>query len=469
MQTSADLLSRMKQLHPLMIDLSLERIERLLADLDHPERALPPVIHIAGTNGKGSTLAFLKAMLAAAGSRVCAYSSPHLVRFHERICVPDETGKCAPIEETALVDVLARTLGANDGAPITFFEITTAAAFLAFKDAQADVALLEVGLGGRYDTTNVVKTPALTLITPVSLDHMDKLGDTLAKIAFEKAGILKPGVPAIIAQQPQEALEVIEKIANDVGAPLKIWGRDFDAFEQNGRLVFQSEDQLMDLPLPALQGRHQIRNAGLAIAALQHLHRGTGPAKTAPRQTVSAPRQTVSEDAIAVGLTTVSWPARLQRLSNGPLVASLRENSELWLDGGHNAAAGQALAQAVADLEERSPKPLVLITGMMQGKDAHGFLAPFKGLATRITAVPIARALNDLGDEARRAGALADLARDMGFCADSMQNLAQGVATAQARADGPVRIVICGSLYLAGQALALGLAEGENIYSNGAE
>ena len=437
--TSSDLLARMKQLHPLMIDLSLDRIERLLAALEHPEKKLAPVVHIAGTNGKGSTLAFLLAMFEAAGKRVCTYTSPHLVRFHERIGLPGADGRCQPIGENALVDVLSRALAATGDNPVTFFEITSAAAFLAFAEAEADIVLLEVGLGGRYDTTNVITKPALSIITPVSRDHMDKLGESLADIAFEKAGILKSNVPAVIAQQEDEALVVIETIAEKIGASLSVWGRDFDCFEQNGRLIFQTGTRLMDLPLPVLAGRHQIRNAGVAIAAVQALH-----------------DIVMDDEAIEQGLTNASWPARLQRIVDGPLPRTLGEDSELWLDGGHNEAAGQALAQTMADLEDRLSKPLVLIVGMMTGKDARAFLMPFRGLAIHVTAVPVASAHNsDLGDSGRQAQDLAAIARQMGFSADYVQNLPQAVTTAQAKFEGPLRLLICGSLYLAGEALAL--------------
>jgi len=267
MPTSDEILAEMKRLHPQLIDLSLGRIERLLEKLGNPHKKLPPVIHIAGTNGKGSTTAFLKAMLEAAGLRVHVYTSPHLVRFHERISLADVDGRSRPISEPNLVDLLTRVQRVNAGESITFFEITTAAAFLAFSEVPADVVLLEVGLGGRLDATNVVSHPALTIITPIALDHSDKLGDTLAEIAREKAGILKRGVPAIISQQEDEALDVIRQRALDVGAPVVAWGYHFDAYEQRGRLVFQQENILLDLPKPSLIGRHQIINAGTTVAA----------------------------------------------------------------------------------------------------------------------------------------------------------------------------------------------------------
>lgn len=434
MPKSDQLLADLKLLHPRLIDLSLGRIERLLAKLDNPHEKLPPVVHIAGTNGKGSVTAYLKAMLEAAGKRVHVYTSPHLVRFHERIELPGPDGRARPIDEDALVDVLTRTQAVNDGDDITQFEITTAAAFLAFAEHQADAVLLEVGLGGRLDATNVVKRPALTVITPVSMDHAEKLGATIDKIASEKAGILKPGVTAVIAAQPEPALAAIERQAEKVGARLVVWGRDFDAYEQSGRLVVQKEDHLLDLPLPALVGRHQIINAGTAVAAALELDR--------PR---------VNETAIERGLVTVRWPARMQRLDSGPLPSLLKRGSELWLDGGHNPAAGQVLAQTLADLEERAPKPLYLIVGMLGLKDAAGFLSPFRGLARHIVTVPIPGA-----HEAPFApDALAEVARRVSLKADAAGSVDEALKRIDAMDGDDKRVLICGSLYLAGHVLAL--------------
>src|SRR5262245_30851196 len=352
MRTSDELLAELKGLHPRLIDLSLGRIEGLLAKLGHPERRLPPVIHVAGTNGKGSVTAFLKAMLEAAGLRVHVYTSPHLVRFHERIAlagpVAGPDGRARPIGETELVERLTEVQRINAGESITFFEITTAAALLAFAEAPADAVILEVGLGGRLDATNVVARPALSVITPVSLDHVDKLGATVAEIAREKAGILKTGTAAVVSAQPPEALDAIRARAREVVAPLSIWGEDFEAFEQNGRLVFQSPERLLDLPLPALIGQHQIGNAGTDVAAALRL-KWLG----------------LDDASIEQGLRQVRWPARMQRLDDGPLVRLLSPGSELWLDGGHNPAGGQAIAQTLAELDERAPKEVSLVAGMM--------------------------------------------------------------------------------------------------------
>ncbi|HUJ38091.1 MAG TPA: folylpolyglutamate synthase/dihydrofolate synthase family protein [Hyphomicrobium sp.] len=435
---SAQLLAELKLLHPLLIDLSLGRVERLLAKLGDPHRRLPPCVHVAGTNGKGSVTAYLKAMLQAAGAGVHVYTSPHLVRFHERIELAGPDGKAHAIGEEQLVDVLTRTQALNGSDDITQFEITTAAAFLAFSEQPADVLLLEVGLGGRLDATNVIDSPALSVITPISMDHAEKLGATLAKIAYEKAGILRRGVPAVVAQQEPEAEDVIRAEAMKRGAPLVIWGEQFDAYEQRGRLVVQSEAQLLDLPLPVLIGRHQIVNAGTAVAAAIELR-------------ARLPDLALDETAIETGLTTARWPARMQRLDSGPLPSLLKPGSELWLDGGHNPAAGRALAQTLADLEERSPKPVHLIVGMMGLKDSTGFLAPFRGLARHVVTVPIPGA-----HEAPHAPeALAETARKVGLEAEWTTDVESALKRCEKLEPGGKRILICGSLYLAGRVLAL--------------
>lgn len=443
MPTSNELLAELKLLHPKLIDLSLGRIERLLAKLGDPHQRLPPVVHIAGTNGKGSVTAYLKAILEAQGLKVHVYTSPHLVRFHERIVLAGAGTRARAIGEAELVDVLTRTRMVNDGDDITQFEITTAAAFLAFSECPADVLLLEVGLGGRLDATNVVARPMLSVITPVSLDHADKLGDTIETIAAEKAGILKPGVKAVISAQDASVLDVIRAAARRKGAPLVAWGEDFDAFEQRGRLVVQRADGLLDLPLPALVGRHQIVNAGTAVCAALELD-AFG----------------VSERAIERGLIEVVWPARMQRLDNGLLPSLLKPGSELWLDGGHNPAAGQVLAQTLADLEERSPKPLHLVVGMMAIKDATGFLSPFRGLARHVVAVPIPGA-----HEAPHApDMLVKAAQAAGLPAEAADSVEAGLQRIDQAFPGPKRILITGSLYLAGQ--VLGLQEGVVPQSN---
>jgi dihydrofolate synthase/folylpolyglutamate synthase len=425
------IVARLNELHPKRIDLSLDRVQRLLAALDHPERKLPPVIHVAGTNGKGSTVAFLRAILEAAGKRVHAYTSPHLVRFNERFRLgADGDGKLVSDDE--LVAVMEECERANSGAPITVFEITTAAGMLLFARHPADVLLMEVGLGGRLDATNVVENPLTTIITRISIDHVDFLGDSLEKIAAEKSGILKRGVPAVIAAQPRDALAVIERQAATLKVPLRIAGEDWTATEERGRLVYQDEDGLLDLPAPRLYGRHQFENAGLAIAALRTVRKFA-----------------ISSAAYEAGMAKADWPARLHRLGHGKLVELLPPGSELWLDGGHNPDGGRAVAAALADLEERVSRPLVLIVGMLASKDCQGFLGNFSGLARRVVAVPVPTAEKGLS-----AQAVADNARAMGLAATSRDNLVEAFdAVRKLDLEPPPRILITGSLYLAGEVL----------------
>ena len=434
MRTSDELLAEFRTLHPLRMELSLGRIEALLAKLGNPQDRLPPVIHIAGTNGKGSTAALLKTMLQGAGKRVHVYTSPHLIRFHERIELSSADGRTRPIGEAELVERLSHVQRINAGDLITFFEITTAAALLAFAEHPADAVILEVGLGGRLDTTNVVKRPVLTLITPIAMDHADWLGDTIALIAREKAGILKPGVRAVISQQPEEALAVIRARADEVRAPLTVWGEDYEAFEQRGRLIHQSAERLMDLPLPALMGQHQIVNAGAAIAAVLQLK-----------------ELGVADAAIERGLSDVRWPARMQRLDNGPLSRLLTPGSELWLDGAHNPAGAEAIARTLAELEERAPKPVGLVVAMMGKKDAAGFLGHFRGLVRRVVTVPNPGSPDATHDPV----ALAKIAASVGLAADATSDVEAAIVRLQKVEKGPMRILICGSLYLAGHVLAL--------------
>jgi dihydrofolate synthase/folylpolyglutamate synthase len=425
------IVARLAALHPKRIDLSLDRIERLLAALDHPERRLPPVIHVAGTNGKGSTIAFMRAILEAAGKRVHVYSSPHLVRFNERFRL-GAAGEGVLVSGSELSATLEECERANAGAPITVFEITTAVGLMLFALHPADVLLMEVGLGGRLDATNVVDRPLVTVITRVAIDHTDFLGDTLEKIATEKAGILKRETPAIVAAQARDVLAVIERQAARLHAPLKIAGEDWTATEERGRLVYQDEAGLLDLPAPKLYGRHQFENAGLAIAAL----RAIKPFKISPA-------------AFEAGMVKADWPARLQRLAAGRLVDLAPAGSELWLDGGHNPDGGRAIAAALADLEERVSRPLVLIVGMLANKDCAGFLSNFTGLARRMIAVPVPGAEKGLTAEA-----VADAARAIGLPATSRDNLDEALEAARKLdLDPPPRILITGSLYLAGEVL----------------
>ncbi|MCE6959970.1 bifunctional folylpolyglutamate synthase/dihydrofolate synthase [Cereibacter sphaeroides] len=412
------ILDRMMSLHPKVIDLTLDRVHRLLAALGHPERSLPPVIHIAGTNGKGSTQAMIRAGLEAAGLRVHAYTSPHLARFHERIRLAGEL-----IEEPALAALLDECLAANGPDPITFFEITTCAALLAFARTPADAVLLEVGLGGRLDATNVVDRPALTIITPVSIDHQQYLGETLPEIAGEKAGILKRLVPCVVGPQAPEALAVIEARAERLGAPLLAHGQHWHALEERGRLVFQDETGLLDLPLPNLPGPHQIQNAGAALMALRHLGHG--------------------EAACAAAVTRADWPARMQRLRRGPL-ADLAPGIELWLDGGHNPAGGEAIAATLARMPAR---PTHLICGMLNTKDVTGYMRPLAPHVARLHAVAIPGEKNTLPAKDTEAAALA-----AGIDAITAGSVAEALAAIAA--DQPeARVLICGSLYLAGAVL----------------
>ncbi len=429
---SAALLDELQKLHPLLIDLSLDRIHELLDRLGRPQDKLPPIIHVAGTNGKGSTIAFLQAMLIGAGKRVHTYTSPHLVRFHERIQLANKKGQTHPISDDFLVETLEHTSAVNDGAPMTFFEITTAAALIAFSQTPADVLLLEVGLGGRLDATNVIKAPKLSVITPVSIDHSDKLGATLELIAFEKAGILKPDIPAVIGPQDPAAITSIKQTAQRVDSPLYCFGQDFMAFEERGRLIFQSEQRLIDLPLPHLIGRNQIINAGVAIAAAQLFTDGS-----------------ISDQALEHGLQKVNWPARFTRLCEEPFTSWGSPETELWLDGGHNPDASEALAQTLADLQDRSHKPTYLITGMLDSKDPAGFLVPFSGLIKKLYAVPIPENISSIEPEA-----LADYARSAGLKAHTASDVRSAIIAIEELHTGPKRILICGSLHLAGAVLA---------------
>jgi dihydrofolate synthase / folylpolyglutamate synthase len=425
------IIARLLGLHPKKIDLSLERLMRLLARLDHPEQRLPPVIHVAGTNGKGSTIAFLRAALEAAGRRVHAYTSPHLVRVNERFRL-GEVGGGVLVTDEELADILSECESANAGAAITVFEMMTAAGLLLFCRHPADVVLLEVGLGGRLDATNVVERPCATVITSISRDHTEYLGDSLVKIAAEKAGILKPDVPAIVAPQSDEARGVIERQATRLGAPLIMAGAQWAVSEEHGRLVYQDEAGLLDLPAPRLYGRHQFDNAGTAIATLRSLDGWR-----------------LALSAFETALTTAQWPARLQRLTQGRLLGLVPQDSELWVDGAHNPDAGRAIASALADLEERVARPLVLVVGMLATKDCDGFLQNFAGLARRVIGVPIHQertlAPAAIAAAAQRAGIPADFAASI--------DAALTAAGALGLAPGP-RIMVTGSLYLAGELLA---------------
>jgi dihydrofolate synthase / folylpolyglutamate synthase len=422
-RTSDRVLERLGRLHPKLIDLSLGRVERLLTALNNPHELLPPVVHVAGTNGKGSTIATLRACLEAGGYRVHVFTKPHLVRFHERIRL---NGRL--IEEDALVALLEECERANGGAPITYFEITTVAAFLAFVRAPADIVLIETGLGGRLDATNVIRRPAVTAITPISLDHQAFLGDTIAQIAGEKAGILKPGTPAVIGPQPDEAEAVIEARANALGAPLSRWRREWRCDADDIGMHFSGERWRLDLPLPSLLGAHQIVNAGTAITCLEQL-------RDFP----------ISTEALVAGLRHIEWPARLQRLMRGPLVEMMPPGWELWLDGGHNPGAGAILGEFVGGWRDR---PLYFIVGMMNTKDAVGFLAPLSPHAKALAAVTIPGEQNPLSAEA-----IAAAAHSVGIAATAAASTETALRDFF-RETEPGRVLICGSLHFAGTVLA---------------
>jgi dihydrofolate synthase/folylpolyglutamate synthase len=425
LDTSSDIvLERLSKLHPKLIDLSLDRVDRLLEALGHPERGLPPVVHVAGTNGKGSVIAYLRAILEAAGRRVHVYTSPHLVRFHERIRLAGRL-----IEEDHLLALLEECERANGAAPITFFEVTTCAAFLAFSRMPADILLLEVGLGGEYDATNVIDRPLATVLTPISFDHMQHLGTTLTAIASVKAGIMKRGAPAVIGPQLPEPLAVFERRATDLGCPLSRHGREWHVRRDGERMIFRDSAGEQQLPLPALAGAHQIDNAATALACLPYLV-----------------AYSVGESAIRRGLQEVEWPARLQRLTRGPLASLLPPGWELWLDGCHNADGGRVAAAWAA---EQPPMPLRLIFASLSTHDPRGILQPFVGLARDVHTVAVPGEHKTLSADETAAAA-----RDVGLAAIPSADVRDALSDIVADGAAPGRVLICGSLYLAGTVLA---------------
>jgi dihydrofolate synthase/folylpolyglutamate synthase len=427
-QSSDLVLERLNKLHPKIIDLELDRVLRLLAAVGHPEKHLPPVVHVAGTNGKGSVIAYLRAMLEAAGYRVHVYTSPHLVRFHERIRL---SGKL--IDEGALIDLLEECERANGGVQITFFEITTVAAFLAFTREQADIVLLETGLGGEFDATNVIDQPLASLLMTISYDHMQFLGNTLEKIAAVKAGIIKQNRPVIVAPQPPEASQVFAETAARLQAPLWRYGQEWSIEETATGMRYKDADRVLDLPTPGLVGRHQISNAGTAVAATRWLSGFD-----------------LDETAIRRGLTEVSWPARMQHLQQGPLVEQLPAGWELWLDGGHNEDAGQVIASMLRDWQAQDGKQVSLIFGMLNTKEPAAFLKHLVPLAEDLSAVAIP------GDHASlSAEDCVGFARQVGLKADDFASVDAALKSILRQHDAaPRRVLICGSLYLAGTVLA---------------
>lgn len=422
------ILERLSKLHPKAMDLSLGRIERLLATLGNPERRLPPVVHVAGTNGKGSTVAMLRAIHEAAGRRVHVYTSPHLVRFAERFVLAG-----TEIEDAALSAILEECESENQGLAITLFEITTAAGMLAFARIPADLLLLEVGLGGRFDTTNVIGNPALSIITPVSMDHQHFLGDTIEAIAYEKAGILKPGVPAVIGRQSEAALGVIQERASEIGAPLAIQGRDWTVEPGKDGLVFRTDSMTRHLPRPALFGAHQIDNAGMVLAASEVL------------QTAFP----VSASALAAGLVSTRWRARLQKLTRGPVLDGLGPEDEIWVDGGHNADAARVIADTIRGWRQAEPKRSThLVFGTLNSRDPREYLSEFRDIAGQVRTVGIPDEVNSISaDDAAKAG------RQVGVDATAAASVSDAVGAIVATTSGPRTILICGSLYLAGTVL----------------
>ncbi|MEO8811535.1 MAG: folylpolyglutamate synthase/dihydrofolate synthase family protein [Caulobacteraceae bacterium] len=419
---------RLRALHPTLIDLSTGRVERLLEALGRPQDRMGPVIHVAGTNGKGSTTACLRAIAEAAGLSVHVLTSPHLVRFSERIRVAGTL-----ISDKALDREIDEVEAANGGQPISFFEIATALAFHAFSRTPADLCVVEVGLGGRFDATNVFAAPAVSVITPVDYDHLEMLGPELAKIAWEKAGIVKAGRPVVSARQPPEALAVIEAEAAALGAPLAVMGREFDAWPERGGMAVQLVDRLLDLPPPGLAGPHQIDNAGLAVAAILAL----GDSR-------------IEAGAIARGVAGATWPGRFQRLTAGPLAAAARaRGADLWLDGAHNPHAGRALAAATADMVARDGRPLAMIVGMLGRKDARGFFEAFRDLPARVLTTGF-HSPNATAPEA-----LAEAARAAGLDARPTDGVEHALGIALSEDGPPPHVLICGSLHFIGDVLAM--------------
>lgn len=434
-QTSAaDEINHLMGLHPKGYDLSLDRVSRLLDRLGNPQDRLPPVIHIAGTNGKGSATAFCRAMLEAAGLAVHVHTSPHLIDWHERYRIGQSGGGSAQVDDATLAEAIRRAARANDGETITVFEILTAVAFLLFSEHPADVALIEVGLGGRFDATNVIQNPAACLVMPISLDHQSFLGDRVELIAAEKAGIIKPGSPVVVGfQQEEAARDVVVATADRLGCPVTVYGQDYYAHEEHGRLVYQDETGLADLPLPNLPGRHQLANAAAAIRVLK------------------AAGFDLADDDIEAGLLNAKWPGRMQRLNGGRLHDEALEGSEIWVDGGHNPGAGLAIAEMLAELEERQSRPLFLIAGMINTKDPVAYFDAFADMARHVYTVPVTD--SDAGidpvvlsGEAAKAGLSAQPALDVHQALQLLKEDWQDL-------DTPPRILICGSLYLVGDVL----------------
>jgi dihydrofolate synthase/folylpolyglutamate synthase len=432
--TAADReIERLMALHPKGFDLSLDRITRLLEKLGNPQDKLPPVIHIAGTNGKGSAAAFARSLLEASGLQVHVHTSPHLVNWHERFRI-GATGGGRLVEDDVLAEAVARAAKVNGGEHITVFEILTAVTFMLFSEHPADAAIIEVGLGGRFDATNVINLPAVSVIMPISLDHEAYLGDKVELIAVEKAGIIKPGAPVVIgAQETQVAQDVLVATAERLDCPYMIYGQDFMAYEENGRMIYQDEMGLMDLAPPKLPGRHQFANAAAAIAAVKAAGFG------------------LSQRAVDRAMTTVDWPGRMQRLPKGRLSELAPEGAEVWLDGGHNPGAGIVIAESLAEQEEKFARPLFLICGMLNTKDQTGYFRAFQGIARHVYTVPV-----NASDAGASNAELANRAVAAGLSAEPVNSVANALMLLRDTWDPnevAPRILIGGSLYLAGEVL----------------
>ena len=422
------ILERLLKLHPKLIDLSLSRLKKLLDRLGNPEENLPPVIHVAGTNGKGSTVATLAAIYRSAGYRVHIYTSPHLVSFTERIVVSG-----SEISKAYLEEVLIECENANGGDNITFFEITTAAAMLAFSRNPADLLLLEVGLGGRFDATNIIESPMLSVITSVSMDHQDFLGKTIDKIAFEKAGILKPSVSAIIGPQTNEALNVIKRRALELRSSAYVFGEDWNISPVDKQLIFEMGSESRIIPRPNLLGDHQIQNAGCALASVKLLNS----------------QFPVSPQEIDIGLVNINWPARLQKLKEGALIENLSEDVEIWIDGGHNQGAAKAIASTLRDWRDESPEISIhMIFGALNSRSPQNFLQYFTNVIDTIRTVNIPREANALS-----ASEIETAAIECGLEAYPAKGISPAITDIIFNSSGKCRILICGSLYLAGAAL----------------
>ncbi|WP_028740149.1 bifunctional folylpolyglutamate synthase/dihydrofolate synthase [Rhizobium mongolense] len=431
---AAQEINKLMGLHPKGFDLSLDRITRLLEVLGNPQNRLPRVIHVAGTNGKGSVTAFCRALLEAGGYGVHVHTSPHLVNWHERYRIGLKGGRGQFVDDAVFAEALRRVAEANAGQKITVFEILTAVTFLLFSERPADAAIIEVGLGGRFDATNVIADPAVSVIMPISLDHQPYLGDRVELIAAEKAGIMKPGHAVVIGHQEYDAvLDVLMSTAERLHCPTAVFGQDYMAHEEYGRLVYQDEFGLADLPLPRLPGRHQYANAAAAIRA------------------VKAAGFVVTEAMMEKAMNSVEWPGRLQRLTEGRLIAHAPAGAEIWVDGGHNPGAGEVIAEAMANFEEKQPRPLYLITGMINTKDPVGYFRAFVGLAEKVFCVPIrgSDAMIDpviLSNSAYDAGLVAEPKSTVGEALDAIKEILDPQAPAP-------RILIGGSLYLVGDVL----------------